>query len=242
MINKILVYIRFYFKKMINQLSDLIKRIRFPYRELQKEGIKKEKENPKEAERVSKKKKLDKQLADKNVITIVENENLMGVVLDNVNKPIDIDKVKKELCASKVNDIGMFFHNKKYHQLAIPFATNSAFRYNYRSDSMRKRLKPLLYPMSSKPFDRTHVIPIGYHGSENDNRLVVGWDSEQNRNEMVEFEKKVSSINKNQRIIWFASIELNEDSTATWTAKILDNKGSILLEETFDYKCPFKWK
>lgn len=239
---KIFFYFKFYLGKLGQWFNDKFKKSLHPYQELQNQEKERIKSNPREAERIAKKKKLDKKLSDKNVITVVEDENLMGVVLENTSRPITEEKIKKELCESKVNDIGLYFHNKKYHQVAIPFASGSAFRYNYRSDAMRKRLKPLLYPKSSKPFDRTHVIPIGYHGSENDNRLVVGWDSVQNRNEMANFEKKINQLNNNQRIIWFTSIELNDNQTASWHVKILDTKGKVIDSADFNYNCIFFWR
>lgn len=92
------------------------------------------------------------------------------------------------------------------------------------------------------PFDRTHVIPIGYHGSENDNRLLVGFNSKLNRKDLRDFEIKVSKLNDEMTILWFVSIDRQPDDSAIWYATIWDEKGNILMEDQFHDKDKFVWK
>lgn len=241
--DNLFIKLKIFVKKIYKKIKDLLCKIFYPYYFLQKKELEELKDNPNELVRLEKKKQLDKKMDGKSITYIVESD-LVGVVLEKIKKPIDAKKIK-EMCQTKVSDIGMYYHDKKRHQVIVPFDKDSAFRYQYRSDSKRKTLKPLLYPLSNKAFDRTHVIPIGYHGSENDNRLVVGWDAEQNRVDMSEFEKEVSEINKNKKIVWFTDIIRGDESnnyTNTWTTTIYDKKGKELLKKTFEYKCPFRWE
>lgn len=57
----------------------------------------------------------------------------------------------------------------------------------------------MLYPEGKEAFDRTHIVPIGFHGTESDNRLLVGWNSNQNRVQINKFEKKVRKFNDRKR-------------------------------------------
>lgn len=81
------------------------------------------------------------------------------------------------------------YHDRNVHQVVAHVLPRAGYLCRERSNKERKMLRPKLYPRQNKPFDRTHLIPIGYHGSENDSRLLVGWDSDANRNEFNEFEQ-----------------------------------------------------
>src|SRR5699024_12125259 len=71
-------------------------------------------------------------------------------------------------------------------------APGSGYTFRERDVAARGLLKPLIYPRDQgKPFDRTHLLPIGYHGSENDERLLVGWDSDANRGPFRSEERRV---------------------------------------------------
>ena len=88
----------------------------------------------------------------------------------------------------------------------------------------------MLYPKADKAYDRTHLIPYGYHGSENNPALVVGWDSDQNRKELREFEIKVNNINKSKAIYWFTLLE-RRPTYATWEYRIFDTESGKLLDK-----------
>lgn len=140
-------------------------------------------------------------------------------------------------------DTLLWYRDNNVHQIVMKFRRNSYNRYQHRSDVARRRLKPLTYPINTgKPFDRTHLIPVGYHGSENDNLLLVGWDSDLNRNEMNYFEQSVRVHNTNETIIWFTSIEKQSDGTVRWFTKIFNEFGKPLSEDNWHDDSQFKWK
>lgn len=107
-------------------------------------------------------------------------------------------------------DTMWYYHDSDRHQIYAHLAPGTGFRVpgSERSDSERAKLKPKLRPMKSpgydEPYDRTHLIPFGYHGSENDPRLVVGWSRAENRNGLAEFEMRAKKISKN--IYWLTDI------------------------------------
>lgn len=140
-------------------------------------------------------------------------------------------------------DTLLWYRDNNVHQIVMKFKTNSYERYQHRSSSARQRLEPLVYPIHiGKPFDRTHLIPVGYHGSENDNLLLVGWDSDLNRNQMNDFEQTVRVFNSNQTIVWFTSIEQQSDGTVRWYTKIFNEFGKELTSDDWHDRSTFKWK
>src|SRR5699024_9973651 len=64
------------------------------------------------------------------------------------------------------------------------------YEFRERDDAARKTLKPSVFPLDHiGPFYRTHLIPIGYHGSESDHRLLIGWSPEANRGPFNDIEQ-----------------------------------------------------
>ena len=93
-----------------------------------------------------------------------------------------------------------WFHDSDTHELFghfMPFSRQdyaSKRKKNSRKASMeRKTLKPWIRPKGVK-YDRTHLIPVGYHGYEASPVLVIGWDQSDNRGVMADFENEVSDI------------------------------------------------
>lgn len=164
----------------------------------------------------------------------------LGVEIVELQESMDTDDA---LFRMKFSDshIAYYFHDTSHHQIAIRFEQGSRWRFYERDDVKRKQLKPLLYPKSNKPFDRTHVIPIGYHGSENDNRLLVGFNSEINRIDLNNFETLVGIMNDSQDILWFVDIERQDDGSAIWKAYVWDEHGEILTQDTFHDTDEFVW-
>lgn len=131
------------------------------------------------------------------------------------------------------------YHDDKMHQVLGHFKANAGYRYKDRNDKKRKQLKPLIFPRQNKPFDRTHLIPIGYHNSENDQRLLIGWDSKQNRGPFNTFEQR-----QKQRMIpiyWFTQVERTPVG-ARWTFRIFSEQGAILDELETEMIAPFIWQ
>lgn len=167
-------------------------------------------------------------------------KGLLGISISNMAEPLELKKAKERLLACP-DDKGYFIHTHEKHQLGVRFAPDSAFRYQHRSDSVRKKLKPLIYPLSKVSYDRTHLIPIGFHGSESDDRLLVGWNSELNRGQMNEWEKNVKKYNKKNTILWFVDIERNNDDSVTWKAIIWNDKGKKVMDAEWTDDSKFVW-
>ena len=119
------------------------------------------------------------------------------------------------------------YHDKTKHQVLGHFKPQSGFRYKNRSNNKRKQLYPIVRPTyeDDKPFDRTHLIPFGYHNTENDMRLLIGWDSMQNRNQMNDFEQ--TAKNHEVNIYWLTSVEKTDDG-AEWHYVIYDEDFNVL--------------
>jgi hypothetical protein len=199
--------------------------------------IKKKKETkPKKADKPkqsSEAKQLqDKQSKNQLIMPVIEAPRSLENVINSRNKP-------------RVNRI-WYYHDQNVHQIFAHLAPLSGYTVTTRDDEARKKLKPLIYPIHiNKPFDRTHVLPIGFHGSENDPRLVIGWDSDQNRHELAEFEQK----NKKHpfSIYWFTEIR-KTDYGAVWKYVIYSAEDMRLVDSLeLKYGTPkapiqMKWK
>lgn len=164
----------------------------------------------------------------------------LGVTIVNVSSAMKNEDALDRMQKSNTH-IAYYFHDRNYHQIAVKFEPKSAWRFYERDDLARKKLKPLLYPKADRPFDRTHVIPIGFHGSENDNRLLVGFNSDINRHALNEFEKRVKRINETKTVLWFVSIEKQADGSALWHAEVWDRHGKTLMSRKFHDKDVFVW-
>jgi len=169
-------------------------------------------------------------------------EDELGVKIIDASEPFDDDDAFDTMLKSASN-VAYFYHDENYHQIAVKFQPGSRkVHYQKRDDIARKQLKPLLFPNANQPFDRTHVIPIAYHGSENDNRLLVGFNSKLNREDLRDFESKVGQFNDKQTILWFVSIDKQDDGSAIWYANVWDERGDVLISDSFHDKDKFVWK
>ncbi|MFG0934784.1 hypothetical protein ACF91D_29435, partial [Staphylococcus sp. 231237_7MaSpsaltlick] len=86
-----------------------------------------------------------------------------------------------------------------------------------------------------------HMVPIGYHGSEDDARLLVGFSKKINKGELKKFENYIANINNKEEILWFINIEKQNDNTAKWHATVWDKNNNIISEESFHDKSQFVW-
>lgn len=169
------------------------------------------------------------------------DRGILGVKVLEVSQPFESNSAKEKLIGAEA-DIAYFYHDKSRHQIAIKFNPKSAWRYQARDDLKRKKLRPMLYPEGKEAFDRTHIVPIGFHGTESDNRLLVGWNSTQNRVQINKFEKKVRKFNDRKIILWFADIQKQPDRTAKWEAVIFDENGKKVMSEIWHDKTKFIWQ
>lgn len=140
----------------------------------------------------------------------------------------------------KINTIWTYYGGSTIQALGH-FEKGAGFRYVDRSSNRRRKLRPKIYPKQDAPFDRTHLIPFGYHNSEADNRLLVGWDSEQNQTTLNNFEQEMKKLPND--ILWLTIID-KKDFGATWKYRIYDAKtrkvlGKLDLE--LDREMVWRW-
>lgn len=165
----------------------------------------------------------------------------LGIEMIDMSAEMDNDQALDMLSQSDAG-VGFYWHDLNSHQVAIKFEKNSIKNeHKLRDNVARRQLKPLLYPKQEDHFDRTHVIPIGYHGSENDKRLLVGFNSKINQVYLKNFEDKVSVMNKDHAILWFVDIKRQKDKSAKWNTIVWNEKGEKLIERTFHDKHEFVW-
>lgn len=136
--------------------------------------------------------------------------------------------------------IAWCYHDQNVHQVVAHVAPKSGYLHKTRDDLARGRLRPQLWPRQNKPFDRTHLLPIGYHGSENDPRLLVGWDSDANRGPFMHFEKKQK---KRKQDIYWCTFITRLPRGARWQYFVYDASTLELLDELeHTMTCEFVWK
>lgn len=174
-----------------------------------------------------------------------KNQNILdrgdiGIEIIGYNQPLtDVCRTLQQ----SGSHVAHYYHDSEHHQLAVKFNPDSSRLFYIRDDVKRKKLKPLLFPLTNnEPFDRTHIIPVGYHGSENDERLVVGFSSRINREDLYDFEIYVAEVNKNKTILWFVDIEKQRDGSAIWHATVWDEQGDIIAHDDFHDEHEFVWK
>lgn len=131
-----------------------------------------------------------------------------------VNQPLNDGRKFKNL--PKINSIWCYSDNNTIQAFGH-FKMGRGYNFVKRNNNRRKKLIPKVYPKQNVPFDRTHLIPFGYHNSERDSRLLVGWDSKQNQGPLNEFEQKMKKLPFN--ILWLTIIE-KKDFGAIWKYRI----------------------
>lgn len=135
-----------------------------------------------------------------------------------------------------------YYRDPHVHSTLAHLPQKSAFLFSGRSDAKRKTLRPKIIPQGVR-FDRTHIIPFGYHGSENDPRLVVGWDSAQNQGIMKRYEEHINALNRKRPVLWACTITRDHKIGATLRYDVFDpaTRKRIVkpLEVTMNH--PVKW-
>lgn len=138
-----------------------------------------------------------------------------------------------------------YFHNKQVRMTLAKVEVGMAERFDgknnggksVRPNEKRNGLKPDIYPTywfenrnqkdmpsnSGLPknlwVDRTHLLPVGLHGQEDDHRLLVMWSSSQNRKEMRNFEQKVKKLK--HPVYWMTMIR-REEFGVSWHYRVFD--------------------
>lgn len=176
---------------------------------------------------------------------IVDNKELLGVNFLPQKQSFNITEAIQKLQELPF-DNALYYHDLDVHILATKYDTNSSKRYQARSQKQRRKLKKnlLIYPRDVDIFDMTHIQAVGFHGIEDREEMLVGWNSRQNQQDMRIFEEGISFINSTQPIIWYTIIEFQNktDYSAIWNTKITSLDGEILTEKSFHDTSNFVWK
>lgn len=112
-----------------------------------------------------------------------------------------------------------YYHDEKVHQLLSHLGPTMGYKFKERDSKERKTLKPLIR-ITDRQYDRTHLIPFGYHGLEADPRLLIGFDSDQNRGPMNDYEIQQKSWNF--PIFWACEVTHDSDKKMTLTYTVWD--------------------
>ena len=134
-----------------------------------------------------------------------------------------------------------YYHSKVWHMVLAKLEPKQGYRFEskHRSNTKRKGLKPYIYPIQKQPYDRTHLIPFGYHGNEDDSRLLVGWNSKQNQQDLNHFELKQKK--RPYAIYWLCAIKRLENG-AQWNYRIFKADTMEQVDKlTIEYHKPFHW-
>ena len=164
----------------------------------------------------------------------------IGIELVTVNDVM----TKKDALNRMVNSssqIAYYCHENNHHQIAVKFDEGSAWKYYARNEGKLKKLNPIIEHKKKGLGDKTHIIPVGFHGSENDERLIVRFDSKINRGALKKAEEYIANINMQEPVLWFVDIVKQENDTAIWYMTVWDNKHQIITEKSFHDYNKFNW-
>lgn len=134
------------------------------------------------------------------------------------------------------------YHNSHLHQIWCHLAPGTGFRYttDQRSNEERRLtnlcIRPVLKVKGS--IHRTHMLPFGYHGLENDERLVIGWSGEANIGPFNEFEQKIKKLK--EPIYWMCSVERMKYG-ARWRYIIFNEQMQMIDSLEHIMKTEFVW-
>lgn len=156
------------------------------------------------------------------------------------DKTVPFGDFEKQMELPTLNTI-WYYHDKYTHQVLGYFETGSGVNKVERSTELRRKLKPLIYPTTVGEFDRTHLIPFGYHESEGDNRLLIGWDSQQNRTLFNEFEQRQKLLPFN--IYWLTRVDRDLDKGGVnWTFEIYNTERELVDKLESEMIAGFSWR
>lgn len=164
----------------------------------------------------------------------------IGIELVTVNNVMSEKNALNRLNMSNPQ-IAYYCHENGHHQIAVKFEKAFAWKYHARNDSKRKQLKPIIEHKKQGKGDKTHLIPVGFHGSENDERLLVRFDSKINKGALKKAEEHVSKINIDEPILWFVDIIKQDDDTAIWNMVVWDENNQIITQKSFHDYNKFRW-
>ena len=174
-------------------------------------------------------------------VTQIRDDELYKNVLKVINLWQRIDRVNLKKQAPKLAEIWTY-HDETCQQMIAHVPKNGRHADFVRDKEKRATLEPTFKTTKNTRkdeavYDRTHMIPFGYIGTENDYRLVVPFSAKLNRGEIAAFENKIS--NMNQSCYWCTFIE-KKDWGARWISKVFDEDGNLLDSLQVDWGNPKK--
>lgn len=134
------------------------------------------------------------------------------------------------------------YHNSHLHQIWCHLVPGTGFRYTSEQRSNEERrltnlcIRPVLKVKGA--VHRTHMLPFGYHGLENDERLVIGWSGEANIGPFNEFEQKIKKLK--EPIYWMCSVERMKYG-ARWRYIIFNEQMKMIDSLEHIMKTEFVW-
>lgn len=134
------------------------------------------------------------------------------------------------------------YHNSHLHQIWCHLAPGTGFRYTSEQRSNEERrltnlcIRPVLKVKGA--VHRTHMLPFGYHGLENDERLVIGWSGEANIRPFNEFEQRMKKLK--EPIYWMCSVERMKYG-ARWRYIIFNEQMKVIDSLEHIMKTEFVW-
>lgn len=132
-----------------------------------------------------------------------------------------------------------YHHDKRVHQLLSHLGPTMGYKFKERDSAKRKKLKPLIR-ITDRQYDRTHLIPFGYHGIESDPRLLIGFDSDMNRGPMNDYEIQQKSWNF--PIFWACEVVRQSDHQMTLTYTVWDARTlKRVSQKSFVTKGDIEW-
>ena len=134
------------------------------------------------------------------------------------------------------------YHNSHLHQIWCHLAPGTGFRYtsDQRSNEERRLTNLCIRPdlKVKGSVHRTHMLPFGYHGLENDERLVIGWSGEANVGPFNEFEQRMKKLK--EPIYWMCSVERMKHG-ARWRYIIFNEQMKMIDSLEHIMKTEFVW-
>lgn len=164
----------------------------------------------------------------------------IGIDIITINEVLNDSTALTRLNRSK-SGVAYYCHTENHHQIAVKFDRGSAWKYHARNDAKRKKLEPIIEHKIKGRGDKTHVIPVGFHGSDHDERLLVRFDSKINKGVLKKTEEYVANINNDEPILWFVDIVKQNDKTVVWNCTVWDERNNIVTKERFHDKNKFIW-
>lgn len=134
------------------------------------------------------------------------------------------------------------YHNSHLHQIWCHLAPGTGFRYtsDQRSNEERRLTNLCIRPdlKVKGSVHRTHMLPFGYHGLENDERLVIGWSGEANVGPFKEFEQRMKKLK--EPIYWMCSVERMKYG-ARWRYIVFNEQMKMIDSLEHIMKTEFVW-